>query len=531
MARSRVTQATLQRGDALSQTFFVDVGSHPQGYFVSSIDLFFEKKDTALPVQIELRPVMNGFPSSSQVIPFSEVTLNPADINVPTSPTVIGDIESVPTKATFDSPIHLVPGEYAIVINCNTDSYRLYLAQHGEKIFGGTSLVKKQPYAGSFFKSQNGSTFTPDQKQDLMFKIRRCKFDTTKQFFGIFKAPTVNTNTRIGYYSNGAIRTVGTEYGKAEMDFETIRLNTNDILFPQRTRLTYEYKSTPKSSNTIESTYTTLTPDVDNYLTSTKVINANGSLLLRTTLETDDDRISPVIDTVPALSGIIVNNRMNNAGLSNSDIQIQTAGDKYNAIPTVTVSAPDLSGTTAVAVAVVNTASSNSIERIYFTNGGSGYVTTPTITITGGNTTANVCTATSQGETNASGGNVLARYITRRVNLDEEMEATNIRVYLDAFVHTTAGIAVYFKVKHRDDITSFDDVEYQRMTQRNTVATTEKVDNFKEYEYRSGDPITYTGEDGSRYDTFTSFAIKIVMFGSDGAYPPRIKNFRAIAVD
>ena len=130
MARSRVTQATLQRGDALSQTFFVDVGSHPQGYFVSSIDLFFEKKDTALPVQIELRPVMNGFPSSSQVIPFSEVTLNPADINVPTSPTVIGDIESVPTKATFDSPIHLVPGEYAIVINCNTDSYRLYLVVH-----------------------------------------------------------------------------------------------------------------------------------------------------------------------------------------------------------------------------------------------------------------------------------------------------------------------------------------------------------------------------------------------------------------
>ena len=229
---------------------------------------------------------------------------------------------------------------------------------------------------------------------------------------------------------------------------------------------------------------------------------------------------------------MIVKNQMNNASLANNDVQITTFGDKYNAVPTLAVSAPDLSGgTQAVAVAVVNTASSNSIERIYFSEGGSGYLSTPTISITGGNTTANVCTATLQGETSASGGNVTARYITRRVNLDDEMEASNIRVILDAYVHTTAGVAVYFKAKHRDDPTSFDDISYQRMTQRNTVTTTEKVDQFKEYEFRSDDPVTYTGEDGSRYDTFTSFAIKICMFGSNNAYPPRIKNFRAIAVD
>ena len=238
------------------------------------------------------------------------------------------------------------------------------------------------------------------------------------------------------------------------------------------------------------------------------------------------------MDIVPSPGGMVVQNIMNNASLANSDIQITNAGSNYNAVPTITISGPDVSGgETAVAIAVVNTASSNSIEKIYISNKGSGYVTTPTLTVTSGNTTANVCTATVQGETDASGGNIVARYITRRANLDEEMEASNLRVIFDAFVHTTAGISVYFKCKHRDDPTGFDDIVYQQMTQRRTVTTTAKVDEFKEYEFRTDDPIAYTGEDGSRYDKFTSFAVKICFFGSDNAYPPRVKNFRAIAVD
>ena len=44
---------------------------------VKKIQLFFSAKDDALPVQIELRPMVNGFPSSSIILPFSEVTLNP----------------------------------------------------------------------------------------------------------------------------------------------------------------------------------------------------------------------------------------------------------------------------------------------------------------------------------------------------------------------------------------------------------------------------------------------------------------------
>ena len=529
MSSRQVESSTLQRSDALAQTFFVDAGNFPQGYFMSSLDLFFEKKDAVLPVFVEIRPVYNGAPSSSEVLPFSEVTLKPASVNIPSNPIVISDIEATPTKCTFESPVHLQPGEYAIVINCNTDTYRLYLAQHGEKIYGGESVVKKQPYAGVFFKSQNGSTFTPDQKQDLMFRVRRCKFTTNTDYFAIMKTKQLTGDEKIGFYANGAAKTVG----KAEREYETVRLMSHDLKFPDTTKLLYQYKSTPKSSNTIDGTYTDFIPNVDNDLSATRLLNANGSFTCRVTISTTDDRVSPVLDIVPKSKIFIVKNAFNNASLANNDVQMTNFGDKYNSVPTLTVSAPDISGgTQAVAVAVVNNASSNSIERVYFTEGGSGYVTTPTISFAGGNTTANVATASLQGETSGSGGNITARYITRRVTLDEEMEASNIRVLFDAFVHTTGGISVYFKAKHRDDPTPFDDVSYQRMSQRNTnITTTAKVNEFKEYQFRSDDPITYTGEDGSRYDKITSFAIKICMYGSNAAYPVKIKNFRAIAVD
>jgi hypothetical protein len=56
---------------------------------------------------------------------------------------------------------------------------------------------------------------------------------------------------------------------------------------------------------------------------------------------------------------------------------------------------------------------------------------------------------------------------------------------------------------------------------------------FTEYEYRPSateNYVTYTSENGVTYDTFKTFAIKIVMTSSDPAVVPRIKDLRAIAL-
>ena len=37
-------------------------------------------------------------------------------------------------------------------------------------------IVSQQPYLGSLFKSQNGSTWTPSQFEDLKFLMNKCEF-------------------------------------------------------------------------------------------------------------------------------------------------------------------------------------------------------------------------------------------------------------------------------------------------------------------------------------------------------------------
>ena len=53
---------------------------------------------------------------------------------------------------------------------------------------------------------------------------------------------------------------------------------------------------------------------------------------------------------------------------------------------------------------------------------------------------------------------------------------------------------------------------------------------FHEYEFDTDELIEYTRTDGNTYDSFKSFAVKIVLSAQNTAKPPEIKDFRAIAV-
>ena len=50
----------------------------------------------------------------------------------------------------------------------------------GELDVGGKRLVSEQPYLGVLFKSQNNSTWTAYDFEDLKFTLYRAKFDTSK---------------------------------------------------------------------------------------------------------------------------------------------------------------------------------------------------------------------------------------------------------------------------------------------------------------------------------------------------------------
>jgi hypothetical protein len=165
--------------DPLAQTFLIE---QKGGCFLSKVDVFFASKDTAIPATLEIREVVNGYPGK-RVLPFSRVTLKPESINLSETTVLLDGVDvpsyNTPTTFTFPSPVYVQENtEYAIVLASDSNNYKVWISQVGDQMPGTARTISEQPYLGSLFKSQNASTWTADQTQDLKFTIYRCQFAT-----------------------------------------------------------------------------------------------------------------------------------------------------------------------------------------------------------------------------------------------------------------------------------------------------------------------------------------------------------------
>ena len=154
--------------DPLAQSFMPQADG---GEYITKVDAFFSQKDKTLPVTCEIREMDNGYPTTT-VLPHASRTLEPNQVN--TSSTA-----SVATTFEFEAPVYVKDGtEYCIVLHTNSDKYLAWISRMGEIDVGGKRLVSEQPYLGVLFKSQNNTTWTAFDMEDLKFKLYRAKFDT-----------------------------------------------------------------------------------------------------------------------------------------------------------------------------------------------------------------------------------------------------------------------------------------------------------------------------------------------------------------
>ena len=91
----------------------------------------FKAKDgsTFLPITLQIRPTVNGFPHSNVILPFAEVTITPEKVNTTTSPNFTTQADY--TRFTFGAPVFVDTGEYALVLQTNSDQYSVYVAEIG----------------------------------------------------------------------------------------------------------------------------------------------------------------------------------------------------------------------------------------------------------------------------------------------------------------------------------------------------------------------------------------------------------------
>lgn len=167
--------------DPLAQSFLVQ---QKGGAFLTGVDIFFASKDDRIPVTLEIREMVNGTPGKN-VLAFSRTTLNPSQVNLSSNVVSLDGASypsyDTPTQFKFNTPVYVQDNtEYAFVLQSDSNNYKVWISNMGDTIPGTSGrTISEQPYAGVLFKSQNASTWTADQNQDIKFTIYRAQFDTS----------------------------------------------------------------------------------------------------------------------------------------------------------------------------------------------------------------------------------------------------------------------------------------------------------------------------------------------------------------
>ena len=152
--------------DPLAQSFIVD---EEGGIFITGVDIFFRTRDDNIPISMQIRTMENGNPTKD-ILPLSDITINAQDVE-------ISESAEIPTRFEFRSPVYIKQSiEYCFVLLSDSNEYQVWISRMGDIEKSGNRTISEQPYAGVLFKSQNASTWTADQYEDLKFTIYKANF-------------------------------------------------------------------------------------------------------------------------------------------------------------------------------------------------------------------------------------------------------------------------------------------------------------------------------------------------------------------
>ena len=557
------TISTYSPYDPVAQTFIIDKTNYPNGMFLQSIKVFFATKPQTgnFPVTISVVPTLNGFPNG-QALDYSTVSLTSDQVITSNTPHYLDS--TTYTEFMFSAPVYIQSGVlYAFILKSNSPDYTVYYAQQNQLAVPSTSKalpsspnptnptkIGGAPYVGALFESQNSITWTADQTKDMMFVIDRCVFDITKtpqiQFNVLQGIPyrKLGRDDIVHKINANNVSNLMGNYRNKNLQSDAYNITTTDFR-PTSTSIGYTYNATLANGQVPIGPYAVNpgqfgAPTSDNISLGDGqgerllVSATNNSFVLTATMSSNDANVSPII----ADDGVTLYNLryiINNMGIGNNVIAITNPGAGYNANTiTVSISNPDVGSDAAVLAAnVVN----GNVASIYVTYPGSGYLTNPTITIGGANTTP--ATALVYGETGSHGGNSWSKYFTKKVVMTPGNDSGDLRVFYTAYKPVGTNVYVYYKILSSQDTQKFDESSWQLMTQvSNQNAFSSSVSDYIEFEcapgiYSSGNAnnnISYLSTNGQTYNNFIQFAIKVVMATSDNTLVPVLTDIRALAL-
>ena len=533
--------------DPICQTIMINEPTSVAGVFISKIDLYFQKKDPVFGIEIQVREVENGFPTT-RIVPFGRKILTSAECSVSAD-------ASAATTFTFDSPVFLESGrEYCFVVMPigNSINWNIWCGE-----VGGTDVTTGSPifvnnFTGVLFTSSTNRVWTPIQKEDIKFVIHRAQFSSST---GTIKYTNSNTEYlsasnfkgkfTVGekvYVSNGIVTVgsnvsfntttaattinLGNGVANAQAVFTAgnrVYLSANDgaitnirtiASVPNATHITvssnlsfsdsnasigflksngelygyaYRVAATANSIHLEKSSATSVTNFVSAVTASANAILIGESSGARANLVSVDSVLYSTV--IPQFSYVAP------AGTT-AAVSIQGWNNTLDSSTTQTT--PDIETFFTDKERYVL---SRSRELATYSGTKSIQVTVPVYSentkispmfddiksdiIVIQNNISN--TASIVGEDTRSGGNTSAKYISKRVVLAEGQDAEDLIVYLSAYKPANTDIKVYCKLLNAGDSEPFDTKAWSPMiqtTSTNVVSSRVQREDIKEFEYK-----------------------------------------------
>tara|TARA_B100001079_G_scaffold57526_1_gene48244 strand:+ start:1384 stop:6360 length:4977 start_codon:yes stop_codon:yes gene_type:complete len=470
--------------DPLAQSILLD-----QSAFITSIDLYFTAKDAAIPVQIQIRKMVNGFPTQ-EVVPFADVTLNPGSVNA----------DGTATSFTFASPVFLQNGiEYAIVVLANSNNYTVHYAEIGKEDQNG-NRISQQPYNGVLFKSQNASTWTADQNKDLRFVINRAVFDISTSRTCVLRNAALPSRALV---SNPITTTnASTNITVAHRDHG---MKVGDTVTLAGLAATLNGHTTTHLNTT--HTITAITRDGYTFVSSGTgdATGIGGGTAVQATQHLAWNTLHPIIQQV----------------VLPDTTQTWTVQDSLESSGTITATAVAITANedyTPLYPKVIKSGATHTLQLNGTFTSTSNYLS-PVIDLErcSAITISNRIDNVTSGETAATGGDNLAKYITKTIELNDTSDT--IKIYLDVNRPNGTFVDVYHKTGNTAG--TFDEELWVEAT---------PTGNNGIVAYSDGTTYDETVYDITPAAAFTIFAVKIVMRSTGTSYIPKCQDLRAIAL-
>jgi len=509
-------------GDPIAQTFRVETTSST-GCFVTGVEVWLQSKDATIPLTLQIRDSNNGYPGLKVL---RSVALTPANITVGLDK---------PTFFRLDTPLYIDNMvDYAIVLMSNSQSYNAYICTLGQNqllydpvngstsnVFTTPAAVSKQPHLGSFFMSQNGTTWTADQMSDLAFRVYRADFVTSAQFtFSAANPPVVEVS--------GQILTTVAGSPNVYLEFPEHGFGVDS-----NTPATWWSYANLLFKNTVVGGFveTDLSGvkkviSVDEYgftFVAGKSATSSGTWNIgsvEVSKNSKADVLHPICGS-EALTGTSVQYQYRSTTgqhVGGSDVMYQKDGAWINYTPNVDLVFDVPRVIASAANEAQSMAGAKSWEQKILLSTTNSMVTPIVDTNKIGLTSIShiLNNPALDSELLPAAGTALGRYISKSVVLASP--ASSIRVTVAGNVVAGNRISVYFRTANIENSVAMN------------LAPWVKFDtNISTFASRRGEFIDYTFDVG-QLPPFLVYQVKIVLTGTNSAIPPTIKDVRTIAL-